>query len=104
MEKLSPEDRSRLERIRSIIIQRLSLDAEFVTLRDAAIFRWAASLVASRAAKLSACAVATVLVQTERAKLGGGFVPEDEKIAVGVDGRLVPSLTMLSSHGLPDTV
>ena len=87
VEKLSAEDRSRLERIRSIIIQRLSVDAEFVTLRDAAIFRWAASLVASRAAKLSACAVATVLVQTEHAKLGGSRVPEQEKLTVGVDGR-----------------
>ncbi|KAH9942994.1 hexokinase [Epithele typhae] len=87
--KLSPEDIARLERIRTVIIQQLDMDAEDVSLRDAAIVRWAASLVAQRAAKLSGCAVAAVLVQTERAKLGGGFVPDEEKIGVGVDGSLI---------------
>ena len=85
----SPEDRSRLERIRSVIVQRMELADEDVTLRDAAIVRWASALVADRAAKLSACAVATVLVQTGRAKLGGGVVPEEEHLIVGVDGRYV---------------
>jgi len=89
VEKFSAEDQSRLERIRNILIQRLSLDADDVSLRDAAIVRWATSLVGNRAAKLSACAVAAILVQTERAKLGGGFVPEDEHIVIGVDGSLI---------------
>ena len=84
---MSADDKSRLERIRNIVIQRLNIDAEYVTLRDAAIVRWAASLVANRAAKLSGCAVAAILVQTERAKLGGGLVPKEEKIIIGVDGR-----------------
>ena len=87
IDKMRPEDVARLERIRSVIIQRLEMNAEDVSLRDAAIVRWASSLVANRAARLSGCAVAAVLVQTERAKLGGGFVPEEEKIGVGVDGR-----------------
>jgi hexokinase len=82
-----PEDRSRLERIRSILVQRLELPDEDVSLRDAAIFRWATALVVNRAAKLSACAVATVLIQTERAKLGGGVTPKEKSIVVGVDGR-----------------
>ncbi|PSS36844.1 hypothetical protein PHLCEN_2v1272 [Hermanssonia centrifuga] len=83
----SEDDRDRLERIRSILIQRLHLDSEHVSLRDAAIVRWAASLVANRAAKLSSCSVAAVLVQTGRAELGGGLTPEDEHIIIGVDGR-----------------
>ena len=87
VDNLSADDKSRLERIRNIVIQRLNIDAEYVTLRDAAIVRWAASLVANRAAKLSGCAVAAILVQTERAKLGGGLVPKEEKIIIGVDGR-----------------
>jgi len=87
--ELSDDDKSRLERIRNVLIQRLSLSSEDVSLRDAAIVRWAASLVAHRAAKLAACAVATVLVQTERAKLGGGSKPPDENIVVGVDGSLI---------------
>ncbi|KAH9950056.1 hexokinase [Amylocystis lapponica] len=89
IDKLGPEDVTRLERVRGIVIQRLALDAADVSLRDAAIVRWAASLVANRAAKLSGTAIAAVLVQTERAKLGGGFVPEDEHIPVGVDGSLI---------------
>ena len=87
VDKMSPEDVARLERIRGIIIQRLEMDAEDVSLRDAAIVRWASSLVANRAARLSGCAVAAVLVQTERAKLGGGFTTDEGKICVGVDGR-----------------
>lgn len=87
VDQLSAEDLDRLKRIREIVIQRLSLPSEDVSLRDAAIVRWAASLVANRAAKLSACAVAAVLVQTGRAKLGGGFTTDEEKIGVGVDGR-----------------
>ncbi|CAL1702029.1 unnamed protein product [Somion occarium] len=89
VDKLSPEDRSRLERIRNIVIQRFALDAADVTLRDAAIVHWTSCLVANRAAKLSGCAIAAVLVQTEKAKLGGGFVPKDEKITIGVDGSLI---------------
>ncbi|KAK7696561.1 hypothetical protein QCA50_001219 [Cerrena zonata] len=89
VDKLSAEDKSRLERIRNIIIQRLNIDAADVSLRDAAIVRWAASLVATRAAKLSGSAVAAILVQTERAKLGGGLVPTEEKIIIGVDGSLI---------------
>ncbi|KAI1793011.1 hypothetical protein LXA43DRAFT_1004244 [Ganoderma leucocontextum] len=89
VDQLSADDIARLERIRGIIIQRLSLESEDVSLRDAAIVRWAASLVANRAAKLSACAVAAVLVQTGRAKLGGGFATDEEKIGVGVDGSLI---------------
>jgi len=89
VEELSQEDRSRLERIRSIIIQRLSMDAADVSLRDAAIVRWAASLVANRAAELSGSAVAAIMVQTGNAKLGGGYVPKGERFVIGVDGSLI---------------
>lgn len=89
IDALSPDDIARLERIRGIIIQRLGLDSEDVSLRDAAIVRWASSLVANRAARLSGCAVAATLVQTERAKLGGGYATDEERISVGVDGRCV---------------
>lgn len=94
----SPEDKSRLQRIRSILVQRLELPDEDVSLRDAAIFRWATSLVANRAAKLSACAVATVLVQTGRAKLGGGVKPEEESVVIGVDGRYVCASDLLGNY------
>ena len=58
------------------------------------IVRWACSLVARRAALLSGVAVASILVQTDRASLPGpdGKQPlrsETERIWVGVDGRSV---------------
>ncbi len=84
---LGPKDIDRLERIRGILIQRLDLPSEDVSLRDAAIVRWAASLVADRAARLSGTALAAVLVQTGYAKLGGGSPEPSENIIVGVDGR-----------------
>lgn len=63
------------------------MDAANVTLRDAAIVRWAASLVANRAARLSGSAVSAVMVQTGNAKLGGGYVPPKGRFVIGVDGR-----------------
>lgn len=45
--------------------------------------------MANRAAKLSGTAVAAIMVQTGNAKLGGGFVPEQKRFVIGVDGRPV---------------
>ncbi|KAH9918167.1 uncharacterized protein B0H18DRAFT_1032281 [Fomitopsis serialis] len=67
--------------IRGILVQRLLLEPEDVSLRDAATVRWAASLVANRAARLSGTALAAVLVQTGHATL--------ENIIIGVDGSLI---------------
>ncbi|KAI0092534.1 hexokinase [Irpex rosettiformis] len=89
VDKASPEDVARLEKIRGIISQLFFIDLEHVSLRDAAIVRWAVSIVANRAAQLSACAVATVLIQTGRAKLGGGIIPAEDRVIVGVDGSLI---------------
>ncbi|KAI0685988.1 hexokinase [Cytidiella melzeri] len=98
VDKASPEDQDRLERIRGIVIQQLGIDPSNVSLRDAAIVRWAVALVADRAAKLSACAVATVLIQTGRAKLGGGVKPEEDHVVVGVDGSLIEHYPNYNTH------
>ncbi|KAI0346990.1 hexokinase [Trametopsis cervina] len=98
VDNASPEDKARLENIRRILVQRLELDSDYVSLRDAAIVRWAISLVAGRAAKLSACAVATVLIQTGRAKLGGGITPQEEHVVVGVDGSLIEHYPNFNTH------
>ncbi|KAG5644937.1 hypothetical protein DXG03_007402 [Asterophora parasitica] len=84
----------KLERIRTVIVEQLGFQDSDVTLKDAAIVRWACSLVARRAALLSGVAVATILIQTNRASLpdkDGKFpAPSDtEKIGVGVDGSLI---------------
>lgn len=86
-----------LEDIRTVLVKKLEFSPEDVTDQDAEIVRWACRVVATRAAKLSACAVAAVLVQTERATLGGGKSSDDERFSVGVDGRLVPQI-IHSSH------
>jgi len=91
---LSPAERGGLQRIREVIIAKLGFTAADVSLRDAAIVTRVVTMVAGRAAKLSGCAVAATLVQTERAVLGGGAPPppkkgEETRIGVGVDGSLI---------------
>ncbi|GBE79133.1 Glucokinase [Sparassis crispa] len=98
IDALSAEDVARLERIRGIVSQRLSLSPADVSLRDAAIVRWASFLVADRAAKLSGCAIAALLAQTGRAELSSDFVPEEERIPVGVDGSLIQFYPNFNAH------
>lgn len=88
---LSPTRRSRLERVRQVLIKEINFTEDQVSLRDASIVRRVVTMVASRAAALSACAVATILVQTRRAAIGGEKLErpreEEQKIIIGVDGR-----------------
>jgi len=92
---LPSTQRTRLERVRQVLIAKLGFERDSdVSLRDAAIVRRVVVMVASRAAKLSGCAVAATLVQTGRAVLGGGKAPsprngEEKRIGVGVDGSLI---------------
>ncbi|KAJ7237199.1 hexokinase [Mycena haematopus] len=91
-EQLDPVYNARLQRVRAVIVTDLGFKEADVSLRDAAIVKWASSLVARRAALLSGLAVATVLIQTERAVLSGqdGKPTKNEsKIGVGVDGSLI---------------
>ncbi|KAI5894326.1 uncharacterized protein SCHCODRAFT_02624360 [Schizophyllum commune H4-8] len=89
--------KARLQKIKDIVVRRLQLPANDVSLRDAAIVRWACALVARRAGLLSGTAVAAVLIQTGRGSLlkgepngtnGKAAEPED-KFIVGVDGSLI---------------
>lgn len=92
--------KERLERVRTVIVDRLGFgqdDDIRVTLKDAAIVRWACSLVARRAALLSGVAVAAVLLQTGRAALpaadgshpAGTEHQDEERVNIGVDGSLI---------------
>lgn len=92
-------DKAKLDHIRDVIVQHLGFtDASEVSLADADIVRQICGLVVTRAARLSACAIAAVLVQTGRARCTGSdasaSVPlrdEGKRIGVGVDGRFVCS-------------
>ncbi|KAJ7477104.1 hypothetical protein B0H11DRAFT_2029697 [Mycena galericulata] len=91
-EKLDSSVKSRLERVRAVLVKELAYNEDDVSLRDAAIVRWACSMIARRAALLSGVAVATVLIQTGRAVFPGqdGKPTKNEsKIGVGVDGSLI---------------
>lgn len=87
---LDEPTKENLRTIQKVIVEQVGFASEDVSLQDAAIVRWACALVAQRAAKLSGCAVATVLAQTGYAKLGGSDSPGGpDKIGVGVDGSLI---------------
>ena len=77
-EQLAPATLQRLNKIRAIVQEHLGYAPEEVSLCDAAIVRWAAVLVVQRAARLSACAVASVAMQM-------GYVP-----GLGKDVRATP--------------
>jgi hexokinase len=87
----------RLQKIRKIIVEKLGFKDQQVSITDAAIVRWACSLVARRAALMSGIAVATTLIQTGYAFLQDGVSQsgqlkassDDERISVGVDGSLI---------------
>ncbi|KAL5508092.1 hypothetical protein ACEPAH_5710 [Sanghuangporus vaninii] len=78
-----------LEGIKDVLVDKVGFARELISDQDAEIVRWICKLVATRAARLSGCAVAAVLVQTGRATLGGGSVSDEDKFAVGVDGSLI---------------
>ncbi|CAK5262682.1 unnamed protein product [Mycena citricolor] len=92
-ESLDPTIKARLERVQAVLVKELGYKNGEVSLRDAAIVRWACSVVARRAALLSGVAVATVMIQTGRAVLPGqdGKPTKvgEPKIGVGVDGSLI---------------
>ncbi|KAG6332263.1 hypothetical protein ID866_6827 [Astraeus odoratus] len=90
-------DREKLECIREVIVKHMELSPEVVSLDDADVVRKVCTHVALRAARLSACAVAAVLVQTGRARLAKGgreqtetpLLDEGKTIVIGVDGSLI---------------
>ncbi|KAF8631138.1 hypothetical protein AX15_002484 [Amanita polypyramis BW_CC] len=89
---LEPAVRQRLENVRRVVVEHFRFRDEDVSLRDAAIVRWACALVAQRAALFSGVAVAAVLLQAGRAVLRGehGVPKIDEgRYIIGVDGSLI---------------
>lgn len=95
-ETIRPITLHRLQKIRDVLVKNVGYEPEQVSLRDAAIVRWACAIVVQRAARLSGCAVATVIKQMglehrlkDELEQGGGW------ISVGVDGRYALSIFIL---------
>lgn len=91
------ENAQALDDIKKVLVEKVDFEAGAISDQDAEIVRWVCRLVATRAAKLSGCAVAAVLVQTGRAALGGGH-SSGEKFAVGVDGSLIQFYPNFETH------
>ncbi|KAK2466384.1 hypothetical protein APHAL10511_002026 [Amanita phalloides] len=88
---LEPSVKARLEKVRQVVVEQLEFHDSDVSLRDAAIVRWACALVGRRAALLSGVAVAAILIQTNRAVLRpkqSTPVNDEERISIGIDGSL----------------
>lgn len=85
---------SKLQRVRQVVIKDFDFRDVDVTLRDAAIVRWACAIVAHRAAYLSGVAIAAVLFQTNNASFvddDGRFPPRNDvrNLNIGLDGSLI---------------
>ena len=81
------EDAKSSEEIRQILVDKVGFKHQNITDEDTEVVKWVCKQVATRAARLSACAVAAVLVQTGHATLGGGQTTNHSKFSIGVDGR-----------------
>lgn len=92
-EKLAPATLRRLKAVQEVVQDNLGYAPGEVSLRDAAIVRWAAALVVRRAARLSACGVATVALQMGYVTGLGkdarpAVAPAGKPYAIGIDGSL----------------
>ncbi|KAH8986337.1 hypothetical protein EDB92DRAFT_1879806 [Lactarius akahatsu] len=94
-EKLAPATVQRLKRVQEIVQENLGYAPGEVSLRDAALVRWAAALVVRRSARLSACAVATVALQMgyvsglgKDARPAVAAAAGGKPYAIGIDGSL----------------
>ena len=86
METLAPATLQRLKAIQEIVQERLGYTPGEVSLRDAALVRWAAVLVVRRVARLSACAVATVALQMGYVTGLGSLPREGRAVSRGTGG------------------
>jgi len=94
-ERIAPATLRRLNRVREIVQEHLGFTPGDVSLRDAALVRWAAATVVRRAARLSACAIASVALQmgyvTGLGKDARAAAPSAKRkpYSIGIDGRWV---------------
>jgi hexokinase len=73
------------EAIRKIIVKEMGVEEKLVEERDVEIVKWAVQAVGTRAAAMSACAIATVVSHTQ----GETNKESTDVIDVGIDGSYV---------------
>ena len=104
-ERITPATLRRLNRIREIVQEHLGYEPGEVSLGDAALVQWTAALVVRRAARLSACAVASVALQmgyvTGLGREARAAAPSAGRrpYSIGIDGRWVSGLVLAVGRG-----
>ncbi|GJJ07394.1 hypothetical protein Clacol_001596 [Clathrus columnatus] len=78
------ENAKTAKEIKEILFNNFGLEEGLISEEDTETVRWACKIVATRAAKLSATAVAAVLIQTDQVNNRG-----EDMIKIGVDGSLI---------------
>lgn len=71
------------EDVKKVLTVSMGINPEYIKPADIEIVRWACRIVTTRAASLSACALAAVVLHTGQAQSKGG----DDKVDIGMDGR-----------------
>lgn len=79
------EDAKSTDEVKAVLTKECGVPAELIKEKDVELVKWACKLVASRAASLSACAVAAVVEHTKAFEIG-------ETVDVGVDGSVAEFL------------
>jgi hexokinase len=77
-----------IQEVKQAIVDVLEINSvDDVPDEDAAIVRKVCEIVGTRAARLYACAIAAVLVQTGHAQLGGGYSGGYDKLLMAAEGK-----------------
>lgn len=68
--------------IHTVLTESMGINEEYIKPADIQIVKWACRVVSSRAASLSACALAAVILHTGQAQSKGA----DDTVDIGIDG------------------
>ncbi len=71
---------------RKVLVQTLSIKDEYISTEDIETVRTVCKIVGTRAARLSATAIAATMIQTGNVQSTG---PQDQGVKVGVDGSVI---------------
>lgn len=84
------------EHVKQLIIKELKVDPKHITDKCPEIVQWAVRMVADRACKLAACAIAAIVLHTGNDKAPEG--ENDKGVDVGVDGSVAQFLPMFNER------